>query len=257
MTNDAMPLAPPGWHSHEAAILDALAQLRALATTAPSPGASSAPHAHDILDTVHGSAGAWNAWWTRLDLAGGAEVAAIVPDLRPLHAIADGDVDEHGRDLLAALATGRIRVRLLLPERARDDARARAVVSSLAAAGIEVRTGDARAWYFVARDRVAVVPRAWVDDADVDALVLATPTLLAALDELFGLRWAAATPWGEAGDAVEAVLRALEAGHDDAEVAALLGVSVRTVRRRVAEAMAATGARTRYELAHLRAAARG
>lgn len=257
MTRDAMPSSSTEWQTHEATILEALERLRALATTGPSPAAhASVSLEDDIVDVVHGSAGAWHAWWTRLDLAGGAEVAAIVPDLRPLHAIADGDSDEHGRDLLAALASGRIRVRLLLPTAARDDARARGVVDLLTAAGIEVRTDNARGWYFVASGRVAVVPRTWADDTDdaeVDTLVVATPTLVAALGQLYTQRWAAATPWGEAPDAVDAVLRALEAGHDDAEVAAELGISVRTVRRRVAWAMAAAGARSRYELAHLRA----
>lgn len=254
MTRDAMPRSSTEWQTHEATILEALERLRALATTGPSPAAhASASVEDDIVDVVHGSAGAWHAWWTRLDLAGGAEVAAIVPDLRPLHAIADGDPDEHGRDLLAALASGRIRVRLLLPTAARDDVRARGVVDILTAAGVEVRTDDARGWYFVASGRVAVVPRTWSDDDEVDALVVATPTLVAALEQLHTQRWAAATPWAEAPDAVDAVLRALERGHDDAHVAAELGISVRTVRRRVAEAMAAAGARSRYELAHLRA----
>ena len=108
------------WHEHENAILDALAGLRSLASSTTTPEGA---HAGGLVDVVHGSEGAWNAWWTRVDLQGGADVAAIVPDLAPLHAIADGDVDAHGRDLLATLATGRIRVRLLLPDAARGDAR--------------------------------------------------------------------------------------------------------------------------------------
>jgi len=244
-----MPLATTEWQRHEAAILDSLAQLRTLAsTTSPTT---------DVVDVVHGSAGAWNAWWTRAGLQDGADVSAIVPDLRPLLAIAAGDRDEQGRDLVLALASGRIRVRVILPPESRDDVRVRPVIEALSEAGIEFRTGDSRAWYFVARDRMAVVPTTWDEPGDVDALVLSTPPAVAALGELFEHRWAAASPWGPGADPVEQVLRALERGLDDAEVAARLGVSVRTVRRRVAEAMAASGARTRYELAHVRAAVGG
>lgn len=238
------------WHEHENAILDALAGLRSLASSTTTPEGA---HAGGLVDVVHGSEGAWNAWWTRVDLQGGADVAAIVPDLAPLHAIADGDVDAHGRDLLATLATGRIRVRLLLPDAARSDARARSVVDGLRHAGVEVCTGDARRWFFTASDRVAVVPTTWDEPGDVDALVLTAAPIVAALRELYERRWASARPWGSPTDATQVVLAALERGLADAEVAAELGISVRTVRRRVAEAMTAAGARTRYELAHLRA----
>ncbi len=245
-----MALTTTDWDAQETAIRDALARLRELASAAPPPPV------HGVVDVVHGSAGAWHAWWTRGGLQQGADVSAIVPDLEPLLAIAAGDSDEQGRDLLTALASGRIRVRVILPSAARDEVRVHPVIEGLAHAGVEVRTGDAREWYFVVRDRIAVVPTTWDEPGDVAALVLSTPPVVAALAEIYERRWAVASPWA-AADPAEPVLRALERGLDDAEVAAELGVSVRTVRRRVAEAMAAAGARTRYELAHLRATRRG
>jgi len=68
------------------------------------------------------------------------------------------------------------------------------------------------------------------------------------IEALFELRWATAIPWGEYRKGAAGVLHLLALGWSDARIAAALGVSPRTVSRRVAEAMAAAGARSRFQL---------
>lgn len=139
----------------------------------------------------------------------------------------------------------------------------RAFVGELAAAGIEVRTSSERAWFFVARDRVAVLPVDWpTDDAhrdtsatstdesgdEADVAVIRSGPIIPVLAALFEHRWRSARPWLD--DEQAGVLRLLAEGLDDEAVATRLDVSVRTVRRRVAEAMLVYGASTRFELGH-------
>jgi len=68
------------------------------------------------------------------------------------------------------------------------------------------------------------------------------------LQALFDLRWASAIPWDEYQKGAAGVLHLLALGWSDARIATALGISGRTVSRRVAEAMAAAGASSRFQL---------
>lgn len=232
------------WAACERDVLRALRRLRALASGGPVAGSPPAPFAP--VDVVHGSHGVWQAFWLHADVASSPSIDAIVPDLRPLSDVLDGSTAAEWEELRALLLDGRLTVRLILPRAAVAAAPTRAFVGELAGAGIDVRTSDDSSWFFVSRDRVAVVPLDWAAAGDVDAAVVRGGPLVPALTSLFEHRWRAAHPWLE--DEHHAVLRLLAAGRTDDEAAAESGVSVRTVRRRVAEAMDRYGARTRFEL---------
>lgn len=84
-------------------------------------------------------------------------------------------------------------------------------------------------------------------------LLLVRPSrLFDALHALFEVLWASATPAGSAGDEIDsldrAVLSLLVAGLTDDAVGARLGMSRRTVARRVQRLMQATGAHSRLQL---------
>ncbi|BAU81470.1 hypothetical protein SLA_0515 [Streptomyces laurentii] len=89
------------------------------------------------------------------------------------------------------------------------------------------------------------------------ALVLHSPPVLRALQELFEAYWKDATPLeapSRCGELTELppqereVLRMLANGDKDETVARALGISVRTERRMVADLLARTGASSRFEL---------
>lgn len=90
------------------------------------------------------------------------------------------------------------------------------------------------------------------------ALVVHNPTLVSALAEMFELLWRVATPLvvtaqvptpGSSVDALddEPLVALLAAGLKDEAVARHLGVSLRTVQRRISAVMLALGARTRFQ----------
>jgi DNA-binding CsgD family transcriptional regulator len=78
------------------------------------------------------------------------------------------------------------------------------------------------------------------------------------LRSLFEELWGRAVPmpWGRGGDGAVQVLRLAAQGMCDESIARQLGVSVRTVRARFADAMARLGAQSRFH-AGVEAARRG
>jgi DNA-binding CsgD family transcriptional regulator len=119
--------------------------------------------------------------------------------------------------------------------------------------------------YMLADQHVAYIPAAHVRPAR-QALLVRDPTIVALLVELFEATWAAAEPLDGpkstgSGDRMPssqeiALLRILAAGSTDDAAAKKLGVSVRTVRRIMADLMERLGATSRFEAGH-RATQRG
>jgi len=243
---DAAPTdVDAAWAAQEEVVLAALRRLRDLA----APPGSWAPAAADlgVVDVVRGSAGVWHAFWLHADLQAAPQVCAVIPDLRPLTDVMSGASATEWADLQGLVASGRIGIRLVLPPEAATGV-VRAVVDELVAAGVEVRTAEAPTWFFVSSQDVGLVPLDWAGTDDVDAAVVRGGPLPRLLTELFEHRWRAARPLLDQGH--HDVLRLLAEGRGDEQVAEALGLSVRTVRRRVAEAMEAYGAATRFELGH-------
>jgi DNA-binding NarL/FixJ family response regulator len=61
-------------------------------------------------------------------------------------------------------------------------------------------------------------------------------------------QWARAAPWQQDDDGWQPVLRLLEQGLSDRAIADALGASVRTVQRRITEAMTYFDVSSRFEL---------
>lgn len=233
------------WDECEAAIVEGLRELRDLAVQ-PLPWAAPGGSL-GLVDVVHGSAGVWQAFWLHADLQARPQVDAIIPDLRPLTDVLSGDAAHEWADVQALVSSGEVRIRLILPLGV-EATMASAVVDQMVVAGIDVRLADASAWYFVSSQGVAAAPMTWGEAGDVDVAVVRGGPVVGALTELFEHRWRVARPWIRAEH--DEVLRLFATGLGDEDVARALGTSVRTVRRRVAEAMEAYGASTRFELGY-------
>jgi len=255
------------WEELQRRITDALDEMRALLTSASATSAThpaSAPDAEPavgrpegspdlgarLVDVVYGSDGVWHAWWLHAGVTEVDEVCAIVPDLTPLLSIATGTAAAELSDLQRLLDHYGTTIRLILPPHSATAPVAATVVDVLADAGIQIRLGETRPWFFVSGLRVAVAPLHWSGTDEGPVGVFRGETMAGALRDLFEHRWAQSTPWGGANGTVDDVLRLLATGRSDEEVAEALGVSLRTVRRRVAEAMAEYGASSRFELGY-------
>lgn len=110
-------------------------------------------------------------------------------------------------------------------------------------------------------DRVALVSSEW-EGTPGSMILIHAPAMIAIVRELFERYWERAVPFNQAqARAQEGTLRAqvielLVMGAKDETIARQLGISLRTVRRRIAEFMDEVGATTRFQ-AGMEAARRG
>ncbi|MFI7127661.1 LuxR C-terminal-related transcriptional regulator [Nonomuraea sp. NPDC050153] len=128
--------------------------------------------------------------------------------------------------------------------------------------GGKVRTLDrVPSWFMTAGPEVAGLPPFWggnLPDHAYNFYLVRTPIVVGMLRTLFRELWTRAVPlpWGRRGDGMVQVLRLAAQGMCDDSIARQLGVSVRTVRARFAEAMSELGAQSRFH-AGVEAARRG
>lgn len=139
-----------------------------------------------------------------------------------------------------------------------DAARAPDVLRYLvefAAEGAEVRVSPRVRHRCLITDRATVVVAAEPDSLGVPFLVIDEPALVGSLYSQFVTQWKLSYPVGVRpddpaslnGPLVRETLEMLQSGATDEVAARHLGVSVRTVRRRVATVMELLGAASRFE----------
>ncbi|KAA9161324.1 hypothetical protein FPZ12_014340 [Amycolatopsis acidicola] len=151
-----------------------------------------------------------------------------------------------------------VRYRVLCP----DSARLSGALGSLSMAGVDVRTDSEVPMEAVVIDRSAVVLPADRAGSPTGVAIFRLPGVVAATTGLFERMWPTAVPLlADANDTAlnrreRDLLTLLCAGSTDESAAARLGISVRTVRRMVADIMNRLGARSRFQ-AGVKAADRG
>lgn len=155
------------------------------------------------------------------------------------------------RVVAAAVASGR-RSRAIYPALALQEAPE--ALRARAEAGEQIRVvADLPTRLFVIGGTHAVLPEP-LGFADEPRVLVRQPSLVAAVTMLFELMWDRATPvleldLGEARpDLRRFLLERMAEGDQDEQIARTLGVSLRTVRRRIAALMTEVGADTRFQV---------
>ncbi|WP_043623576.1 helix-turn-helix transcriptional regulator [Nonomuraea candida] len=167
---------------------------------------------------------------------------------------ADPWIDAQERNLLTVQAI--IPVSTLLLPGVRDQ------LTRLVEAGGRVRTLDrVPSWFMTMGPEVAGLPAHWggnLPDHAYHFYLVRTSVVVGVLTSLFDELWARALPlpWSRRGDGVIQVMRLAAQGMCDESIARQLGLSVRTVRARFADAMTELGAQSRFH-AGVEAARRG
>jgi hypothetical protein len=166
--------------------------------------------------------------------------------------IADGPGLEEG-----ATRTGRERLRRGEPQRAIYPAHllssdvGRAWMSSWRQIGEDQRVVPTTETEFAVFGDSAVVALVGWDDPAPGYAVIRDPLVIRLYSAYFDLAWKQALPAladGASRESDPRVVELLELGMKDEAIARTLGVSLRTVRRRVAELMAVNGVDTRFQL---------
>lgn len=155
----------------------------------------------------------------------------------------------HLDEITADQAARDYRLRVLLPSDAIADPANHALVNTLQAAGLEVRLlREIPSWLFVDGTSSAALPVHWAPELPLDVLLTTAKPIVELVAWQYAQWWRAATPFPVVGDAWRPVLRLMGSGRSDEQIAATLGLGVRTVRRRIAEAMEHYDVVSRFEL---------
>lgn len=148
-----------------------------------------------------------------------------------------------------------VRIRCLYQESIHNDPALCEYATWLVGQGVAVRTSPVLPLFTIIYDSRTVLLPVDPDNGRDGALELTIPSVTRTMRSLFELTWAAATPHGCRPPAQEdgltpmerALLQLLLAGVTDAVAARHLGVSLRTVRRIMADLMHRLGARSRFQ----------
>ncbi|WP_067174905.1 helix-turn-helix transcriptional regulator [Microtetraspora niveoalba] len=175
-----------------------------------------------------------------------AELVAALPDRRTT-----GDFFEKHADMwIRAIKEGDLTSRLLVPVSALGVPSFRETAGLLNRAGAEVRSLDqVPSWFFALGADAAGLPVQWGASPSEHAYncsLVRSPVVVGALRALFGELWGRAVPVARPGGAIQ-VLRLAAQGLSDESIARHLGLSVRTVRARFAQAIAELGANSRFQ----------
>jgi Response regulator containing a CheY-like receiver domain and an HTH DNA-binding domain len=182
----------------------------------------------------------------------------VIPDRRTVHDL----VRLYAARWVAAQREGLFSCRAIVPLGALTVPGAREMFDGLAEAGARVRTLDGPpSWFVALGGETAWLPVRWggnLPDCAYNFRLVHSPLVVAVLRALFEELWGRGVPLRrpEGRHGVLRVLRLAALGLSDEMIARRLGVCVRTVRSRFAEAMSELGVRSRFQ-AGVEAARRG
>lgn len=215
---------------------------------------------HVDIETVTG-AEAVQAVIDQLLFRAAESVWSAIPGLRP-----SPEVLESARPIDEELAQRGLPARSLYQNSVLGDRPNLEYARWLSSLGIEIRSTPVVPIRMLIVDRSLAAVLYRQPQLPLEMFVIREPALLIPLIEFFEMSWAAATPISdpESKPAAEgipspqeaALLRLLAVGSTDEAAAKKLGVSVRTVRRMMADLMERLGASSRFEAGH-RATQRG
>jgi len=199
------------------------------------------PTAHPATEIISGREAQWAFWDDLLTRAAPRNPMAVFPDLELFFTLFGRVTPERS----ATITAGGTRSRVLT----RAESLARLSPAGLGIPGIDLQTiAIAPGWLLVDADSLAVLPLHWDDPTPESIVVTREPAVVAALADFFEELWLASSPLPGAPAEWGPALTLLGQGLSDGAIAASLGWSVRTVRRRIAEASTALGATSRFAL---------
>lgn len=197
------------------------------------------------VEVVHGTARQWDLWMRLMGQTPPRAPIAVFPDFGGLATIVIQNIDalRHARHSLG------FSIRTITTAEALADDRHREQIATMAEVGIETRTlPEVPGWFYVDDGVLAALPLEWGQAVPSSIALVRDPAVLAPLVAYMESLWRRSNPIPGSVVEWDPVLGLLAQGLSDGAIASALGSSVRTIRRRIAEAAEAHGAASRFAL---------
>jgi regulatory LuxR family protein len=193
---------------------------------------------------VHGHEAQWKAWPRYAVTHPPRDPVNLYPDLSIVRSIMVPTMTEEEKRLVAQSGIRGVFSRSLLAD---DDDRA--FLEELRRLGMRVRIADSLpSWVYADRGVLCALPLDWGEHPPSSIAIVTHPSITEIVSLYVESIWNKAVDFPLADDGWEPVLHLLERGLSDAAIAQSLRISPRTVHRRIAEAMEALDAHSRFEL---------
>ena len=195
-------------------------------------------------EIIHGHQAQWEAWGRYALQWPPVAPICLYPDLQILQNIIAPDAVRVREE------TGvHTPLRAILPAAVCADPANLPTLELLALGGVQVRTlARVPYWIYVDDGVYAAVPVTWEEHPPNSIIIIRQPNVVSALAYVAETQWALAVPFSTETEGWESVLRLLAQGLSDKAIASALDTSMRTVQRRIGEAMVELGATSRFEL---------
>ncbi|HEX4444657.1 MAG TPA: helix-turn-helix transcriptional regulator [Galbitalea sp.] len=275
LSHDALPrllekLDAAGLIAFDGEAIDALSPDHAMAVTAERVAASQASALRDLAvsagtlsaltrdwevgsspdDTapwaefVHGHEAQWKAWPRYAVTHPPHDPVNLYPNLSIIRSIMVPTMTETEKRLVAQSAVRGIFPRSLLS--VDDD---RVYLDELLRLGMRIRiSDDVPSWVYADRGVLCALPLNWAEHPPSSIAIVTHPAITEIVSLYVESVWERAIDYPLSDDGWQPVVRLLAKGLSDAAIAQSLGISPRTVHRRISEAMEQLGARSRFEL---------
>lgn len=236
----------------ERVVSSEMAGLRALAVSAAALSAltrdwevgSSPDDTAPWAEFVHGHEAQWKAWPRYAISHPPHDPVNLYPDLAIIRSVMVPTMTEDEKQLVARSAIRGVFPRSLLD--ADDD---RAFLEELRRLGMRIRIAEAiPSWVYADRGVLCALPLDWGEHPPSSIAIVTHPSITEIVSLYVESIWSKAVEFPLGDDGWEPVLRLLARGLSDAAIAQSLGISPRTVHRRISEAMDELDAHSRFEL---------
>lgn len=234
-------------------VVDAeMAALRTLAVSAAALSAltrdwevgSSPDDTAPWAEFVHGHEAQWKAWPRYAVSHPPRDPVNLYPDLSILQSLMVPTMTDDERRLVAQSAVRGVFPRSLLAD---DDDRA--FLDELRRLGMRIRIADSvPSWVYADRGVLCALPLDWGEHPPSSIAIVTQPSITEIVSLYVENIWSRAVDFPLGDDGWGPVLELLGRGLSDAAIAQSLGISARTVHRRISEAMDDLGAHSRFEL---------
>ncbi len=196
------------------------------------------------VEIVHGHEEQWRVWQRHAAITPPRAPVNLYPTLDVLREVILPDLAH----VLAAHPEG-LHARAVVPASVVVTDQDRDVLDRLGSAGFEIRLArTVESWVYADPGVLSALPLVWAENPPTSILIVKDPAITAALSALTELAWHTAQPYGDLAHEWSDVLGSMALGMSDAAIATSQQTSLRTVQRRIAEAMEHYHVDSRFEL---------